>query len=202
MFPNTEEKPVSDGIFPFIVCCCCFARSRVEPRLFLHGGIGQISARLWKAFFVASLSICSTCKMYLSKSPNIFYQITKCICPNCKIVFVQIAKVFVQIPKFICQNSKIEFVQIAKCIYPNFKMYLSKLWNVFVQIDKLISPELQNVVLFLHGAIAQISVRLWKAFFKLHLVRTQHGLKLTLLPGPCRKQRYGTNYSHRLSIIY
>ena len=102
MFPNTEEKPVSDGLFPFIVCCCCFARSRVEPRLFLHGGIAQISARL------SVKGILYSCIKYLFKLQNVFVQIAKCICLNCQMYLSKL---------------QIVSVRIAKCICPNCRMY-------------------------------------------------------------------------------
>ena len=44
--------------------------------------------------------------MYLSKSQNIFVQITKCICPNHKMYLSESRNVFVEITKYICPNYK------------------------------------------------------------------------------------------------
>ena len=61
--------------------------------------------------------------MFLSKSQNVFGNITKCICPNHKMYLEKLQNLF---------------GQITKCIWTNCKMYLyqckkSKLWNVFGQ---------------------------------------------------------------------
>ena len=107
----------------------------------------------------------SNFKIYLSKSGNVFVQISKCICSNLKMYLSKVQGCLR------CPNLKkylFKFENVFSCIHcpefntaaaqfgplaTNFKIYLSKSGNVFVQISKCICSNLKMYLSKVQGCL-------------------------------------------------